>query len=202
MKRKDIKAGVVYTEVRAYGIPSPLVFLEDGAATVWLEPYNNLRRGDPYIACRPAEKPHRERGRSGRSQGYATVWGSAEALEGLDCAAELEAFKAGGQPTREGLRFVLLFSLARISGPYAEAVAAHEAAIAADRAARDHAAAEAEAREDRAASIVAALAEAGVKAHAHDGRIWLSLDQAGRVVDLLRDRNQDAATAASGEDAR
>lgn len=67
MKRKDIRAGVVYAEVPAYGSPSPVVFLEDGAATVWLEPFS--RHGnEPYISRSPAEKPHREKDAAGAAR--------------------------------------------------------------------------------------------------------------------------------------
>jgi hypothetical protein len=201
MNRKDVRAGVVYAEVSAYGRPSPVVFLEDGAATVWIEPFNNIRRGGPYIACRPSEKPHREKGWSGRSQGYATVQGPAETLEGLECAAELEAFKAGGRPSREGLRFALIFSLAKISGPYTEAAAAYEANLAAERATRERKDAEDEAYHARLQKAVAGLAAFGVKARpagAYRERdvIGMDIEDAERLIALLREKT---ATAAGGE---
>ena len=197
MKRKDIKAGVVYAEVSRFGPPSPVVFLEDGAATVWLEPHSLARRNtDPYIACGPAEKPNRG-GWAGRSAGYAAVLGDAETLlEGLDATVELEAFKTRRPPSREGLRFALVFSLAKIAGPYAEAVAAYEqeqareAEAFRERARRTY---EAEKRSDEA---IAALRNLGFSAQSAGlDLVSITIEDAERLIAVLR----EAAATAAGE---
>jgi hypothetical protein len=194
MLRKDIKAGTVYAEVSKYGRPSPVVFLEDGAATVWVQPYS-MSSDSSYHACGAAEKPKRERGWSGRSQGYAAARGDAEALEGLDTAAELEAFKMRRAPSREGLRFELVYSLGQVSGPYAQAVTEYEARAAAEEAAREQARAEERDHDARLHAVSAGLSEFGIRSRAATSilgadLLGLDVENAERLLALLREKRE------------
>lgn len=190
MKRKDIKAGVVYAETRSYGPPDAVVFLEDGAATVWRDSADYRKTG-PYIACDPQDKAKRGTGWSGRSQGYAAVRGTPELLEGLDVAAELEAFKARREPSRDGLWFTLVFSLGKVSGPYAEAVAAYEEEQSREREASRRRAAENDAAIRRLTAAQRAFAEFGIKASSGGTNlVSIHLDDAERLIALLREKGE------------
>jgi hypothetical protein len=191
VKRKDIKAGVVYAEPRSYGPPTAVVFLEDGAATVWqrVERYSGP---DEVRALAADAKPQKGSGWRGRSQGYATVRGDAELLAGLDVAAELERFKADSQPSRDGLWFTLAFQLGKVAGPYADEVAAYKAREDAKRKADDDAKNRRLAARKRVDDVREALGEeAGIASqYVQDSYgkhgIWVSVEDAERLLTLLR----------------
>lgn len=62
MKRSSIKAGVVYAVKSSYGPPSPIVFLEDGAAGLYTRgAYGRCRTMDPEHNV--MSHPHDQRAR-------------------------------------------------------------------------------------------------------------------------------------------
>jgi hypothetical protein len=190
VKRKDIKAGVVYAIKASYGPPSPVVFLEDQGATLF--EHRNGRAG-----CHPAPegaKAGRGDGYPFASYGYAAITGQsaydggaraerAAEMEGIDLAAELAAFRAGERPDGEelGQYFTLLTSLSRVC-PWDAAVAAYEAERAADQKRMDAA----DAMTRRRSEVIAAFAATGITVMSSGpGMVTLSLDEAGKLLRLV-----------------
>jgi hypothetical protein len=203
MKRSDIKAGVVYAVKSAYGPPGPIVFLEDGAA--------GLYQRDHYSSKvkQLAESKFSKAGRGGAfesGRGYAAVVRDyaapgpgvkadpLPAMRALDCAAELERFRAGERPSAAGLRFEIVTSLNQVAGLYDEELAAYEARREAERAANRRKQAENKAARDRADAILDRLNALGVDGEAvSKGRepwshICISVADAEKFLALLRDR--------------
>jgi hypothetical protein len=193
MIRKNIKAGVVYARESQYGRPTPIVFLEDGAATLFqLAPYG---RGEYRVYADQSARARHGRGWSDPSLGYAAMTGSdsigktaAGLLAEIDPAGELERFKAKAS-TPAGLSFTLVTSLNDISRTYAEAIAAYEAKQEADRADREREQAEDAALETRSDAVLAVLASAGIRARfdSRTGSIQMGLDEAEKLAALLTD---------------
>jgi hypothetical protein len=188
MLRKDIKAGVVYAIDTKWAAPVPIVFLEDGAATL----FESDRYGRGRIAgCNDqSQRPKRGSGWGESTRGYAAlvktglVNDETAAMAGIIPAAELERLKAG-ERAPGGLEWRLVTSLADITRTYPEAVAAHQAQREADRAARERHKAERAALSARSASIVAALAALGIDAGTDSTGITLSLDDAEALLTLI-----------------
>lgn len=183
MKRTNIRAGVVYAIKSSYGPPVPVVFLEDGAATVYDKPIG----ATGYRAHPEGTKARAGRGWSESSLGYATVgkyWDVrlSDALPDLHLktASELKSFRDGGKPASSRLEFRLLTSLSRVV-PWDEAVAEYEARTAHDRQ-RMKAADQMQIRRNTA---IAALAGLGITAAPGDpGTVMLTLDEAEKVLRL------------------
>jgi hypothetical protein len=195
VKRTDIRAGVVYAVKASYGPPSPIVFLEDGAAGLYRRP-SRSERGFVQVAEDKYTKAKRGTGWSGVTCGYAAViqsWtgrnagndeGSLAALCEIDAAAELERFRAGEGPASDLLQFDLITSLARIV-PWGEAVAEHEAQRSAERKRR----AEQDARSSRQRAVLEGLRRVGFAASAREqGAVGLSLEDAERLLATLAGR--------------
>lgn len=199
MKRNDIRAGVVYAIKSSYGPPSPIVFLEDGAAGLYSR--GNYGRG-PY---RKLEENSHTKARVGKgfseaSRGYAVMERSAvDDLSHADAAGQMRAanpeselarFLADENPTADGLRFTIVTSLNQISGLYDEELAAYEAQREAERAADRRKRNEATARSERITAAVEALSAHGIRAKgAWEGRqLELSVDEAEKLIALLRNR--------------
>ena len=190
MKRKDIKAGVVYAIKASYGPPSPVVFLEDQGATLF--EHRNGRAGNPRAP--EGAKAGRGDGYSAASYGYAAITGKsaydggaraerAAEMEGIDLAAELAAFRAGERPEGEelGQYFTLLTSLNQVC-PWDAAVAAYEAKRAADQKRMDAA----DALTQRRTEVIEAFAAIGIKAMSSGpGMLTLTLDEAGKLLRLV-----------------
>jgi hypothetical protein len=188
MKRADIKAGVVYAIKASYGPPSPVVFLEDGAATLY-----EHRDAGGYEALPATYKASAGRGWSQPSRGYAVVQAPGSrphiagqrtealaALAGVDTAAELAAFRTGRR-AESGLSSSLLTSLNQVV-PWDDAIAEYDAKQAAD-AKRVF---EADALTQRRAEVIAAFAAIGIKAMTSGpGVVLLSLDEAGKLLRLV-----------------
>jgi len=188
VKRSDIRAGTVYAVV-SYGRPNPLVFLEDKAERVWTEPWNLVRNG-PYTAS-PNTKPHRDA--HGRDSGYAAVSGDSGQLRDLDCKAELARFAGGQEPSREGLKFTLVFSLANIPGTYDEALAAWRKSLADSKTAREKQQAEAREHDRRLKAVTAGLAELDIRASSTvaaygPNLVGLDIDSAEKLLAMLQAR--------------
>ena len=193
MKRTDIKAGVVYAIRNSYGPPGIVVFLEDGAAGL----YSRERHGN-RIRQETENKYTKAKRGSGwgeTTRGYAAVTARRDAkreavslLSTIDPARELERFRAGEHPSVEGLEFDIRYTLADVSGLYAEEQAAYDAKEAAERAARLR-----KQEADRAASarrrgIVEALNAYGIGARDNAaGKVEFSLDEADKLLALLRE---------------
>lgn len=189
MKRTDIKAGVVYAVNSAYGSPTPIVFLQDGASGLF-----QRERGGGYRES-GATKASTRYGYSGRGTGYAAIRPSrsgsfvelpfqarVEALYQLDAAAELERFRAGLEPLTAGAQFEVVTSLNKVRGEYKETKAAYEKAendAQAARAARDMAL---QKSRDRTRSAAKALTEAaGLWAsEGHEGLARMSIQPGQR----------------------
>ena len=190
MKRTSIKAGIVYASKSDHGSPSPVMFLEDGAAGI----YSRQRGGSIRQQTETSyTKAHRGRGWSDESIGYAAVvqdWitpGTKPALLpwALDPAAELERFRAGGKPSVPGLKFDIITSLGKI-GPWGAAVAEHEARLAAKREAEQ----KAEAGRVRAKAAHDGLRALGISARLSFSthRIELDIWEAEKLLDMLREQ--------------
>lgn len=192
MKRASIKAGVVCAIKPGsdYGTPSPVMFLEDGAAGI----YSRQRGGGFRPEVESAHvKAHKGSGWSDDSIGYAVIeqdWSSpgtdpAPLPWSLDVAAELERFRAGDRPSIAGLKFDIQTSLAKVA-LYDDTVAeqeARQAARAADRARSD----EHRARVDAAREGLRAL---GIDAGHTFGtaKIELPVWEVEKLLAMLRDR--------------
>ena len=193
MKRTDIKAGVIYASKSSYGPPGIVVFLEDGAAGL----YERQRHGPGVreVEENKYTKAKRGSGWSETTKGYAAIatrWdakGDALALLGaIDPARELERFKAGEHPSVEGLEFDIRYTLTDISGLYAEEKAAYDAKEAAEQAARRRKAEADRAASARRRSITEALSAYGITAKDNAaGKIELSLDEAEKLLDKVRE---------------
>ena len=196
MKRTDIRAGVVYAVKSSYGPPSPIMFLEDGAAGIYSR--GNFGRGAPRKL--PADyKAKAGRGLSDSGRGYAAIRRNSvgdlttdeavERLGAIDPAAELARFLADESPAVDGLRFEIVTSLGQITGLYAEAVTQYEAERKAERERRDQREAALATAWQRAASIRDGLAELGIRSTVvsadYGGSISLSLDEAEKLFALL-----------------
>ena len=194
MKRTDIRAGVVYAVKSGYGPPSPIVFLEDGAAGLY-------SRGD-YGRGAPAErdpriwKAQRGSGYGTSDCGYAAMIRSgasglmyedaAAAMAAADPGAELARFLADERPSGEGLMFSIVTSLGQISGLYDEELAAYNAAKEAERARERRLSEERAAESARRLGLVEALSAYGIRARDNSaGKIELSPDEADKLIALL-----------------
>lgn len=206
MKRKDIKAGVIYAVKNSYGPPSPIVFLEDGAATL----FESQRHVSGLYRALPASDYYKAgSGNWARSsRGYAAVTGNGlctatevlAAMREIDPAAELARFqgpKDECRPASKALSFHLVTTLSRIGGPYDEELAAYETAEQAkrERDEKDRAARRAVRR--RADDVRERLGErAGIRsdyvqnAYGKPG-VWISLEDAGRLLSLLDEKTGD-----------
>jgi hypothetical protein len=201
MKRTDIKAGVVYATKSSYGAPAPIVFLEDGAAGLYVR--GNYGRG-PYRKL-AEDKNTKAKGASGYSdsgRGYAAIKISAggdlnyaeaaERMSTIDPVVELARFLASERPSAEGLGFDIVTSLSQIGGLYAEEKAAYDSMKAAEQEAGQR-----RREADRAASvrrwnIVDALNALGIGARGNSaGKIELSLDEAEKLLTLLAAKTED-----------
>jgi hypothetical protein len=188
MKRKDIKAGVVYA-LKAHGSPKPVVFLEDGAATLW----EKMRHGGGYRELSESlYKPRVGHGWDGTDRGFAIISGDAEALAGIDAAAEFARFRAGERPTDTELRFSLVTVLGQVIGPYGEAVAAYEQEQAQQREEMRRRHREIDAALLRLRAITEAFGEFGIRAGSGGSdRVSISIEDAERVIALLRAKTED-----------
>jgi hypothetical protein len=200
VKRTDIRAGVIYAVKSSYGAPSPIVFLEDGAAGLWTRERYHAEH------IRPATYPG-AKARAPKSFdppiGYAAViksWGDAtpadvlEALSTLDPATELERFRTGARPHSEALGFTILTTLGQIAGPYDEALAEYEAARKSQREREEEATALQQARRKRVKDARATLAAAtGISSgyvqdsYGHDG-IFITIEDTERLLALLAEK--------------
>ena len=199
MKRTSIKAGVVYAIKTRYGSPSPIVFLEDGAAGLYGR--GNYGR-DPYrkLDENSYTKAKRGTGFSESSRGYAAIkvsWSgdlkdadAAEQMRAIDPEAELARFLADESPSVSGLAFELVTGLSQIDGLYDEELAAYNARMEAERAADRRKRNESAARTNRITAVIEALSAYGIRAKgAWEGKqVELSVDEAEKLLDLLRDR--------------
>ena len=198
MKRNDIKAGVVYAIKGSYGPPSPIVFLEDGAAGLYGR--RDYGRGPiRQLTENSYTKAKRGSGFSDSARGYAAMQvnggsrikdaDAAEAMRAADPAAELVRFLADERPSADGLRFAIITSLNQIGGLYDEELAAYrEAKRAADRRASGERAA-IDARAARVTAAVEALSAYCIRAGGDTGgQVKLSVDEAEKLLDMLRDR--------------
>jgi hypothetical protein len=190
VKRTDIKAGVVYAIKAAYGPPSPVVFLEDGAATLF--EHVDVRAG--YQVAPGGATAGRGRGYPARTYGYAAITGQqayddgararrAAEMRGIGTSAELAAFRTGGRPDGEelGQYFTLLTSLNQVC-PWDDAVAAYEAKRASDQQRMDAA----DAMTQRRNEIITGLACLGITAACgRPGMVTLDLDEAEKVIRLI-----------------
>lgn len=198
MKRTDIRAGVVYAVKSSYGPPIPIVFLEDGAAGLYGR--GNYGRGAPRkLEESKTMKAKRGRGFSDSTRGYAAIARNggagasnaeaAAAMKALDPAAELARFIADEQPSSEILHFRIEPSLNQITGLYDEELAAYEAQREAGRAADRRRQQEKAALAERAGGLQESLSAYGIRVRrATDGTFELSLDEAGKILALLRNR--------------
>lgn len=146
MKRKEIRAGVVYAEHSTYGSPSPIVFLQDEAASLFRQD-----RGHGLVEL-SSDRYKPSRGWSGttgylamRPDRFVTDHGlpyaeRVEALYHLDTAAEMQRFKDHQEPLAKGAEFVLITSLAKFHGEYRAELEAYTRAQEAKEQARDAAA--------------------------------------------------------------
>jgi len=119
MRRSAIKAGVVYGMIpRHQRRPVPVVFLQDGGdADLYTWQAAGLAKAPDQ--GRPAASA------DGRSRGLTSP--RPDDLAGLDCTAELARAAAGAAaPSREPLEWMLVTSLARVTAPWPDAVAAYE----------------------------------------------------------------------------
>lgn len=193
MQRKSIKAGVIYAITSPYAQPSPIVFLEDGAAGL----YTRDRYGS---RIRPVPESSTTKARAGRgfdpSIGYAAVvtgslvYGTEkeaaiEAMRTIDPAAELDRFKASARPAAEMLQFKIIASLGKIT-EWDQATAAYEAGREADRR-RDAERAE---RNRRTQAAVAALKGHGfltARRTVESGSegVAILIDDAERLLEML-----------------
>jgi hypothetical protein len=190
VKRTDIRAGVVYAIKASYGPPSPVVFLEDGAATLF--EYVNGRAG--YQVAPESARAGRGDGYPAETYGYAAITGQsaydageraqrAAEMEDIDTADELAAFRGGERPDGEelGQYFTLLTSLNQVC-PWDDAVAAYEAKRASDQRRMDAA----DAMTQRRNEIITGLARFGVTAACgNPGMVTLDLDEAEKVIGLI-----------------
>lgn len=193
MKRKNIKAGVIYAVKSSYGgSPSPVVFLEDGAAGLYRRGHDGTRfvqaAEDKYT------KAKKGTGWTETTYGYAAVvrdgtatlpGGALGALAAIDASAELERFRTIGRPASGLLRFALITSLARIAS-WDDAVAEYKAARAADRKRWD----ETNARTQRQTAVLAGLQDLGLSVSAREqGAVGMSLEAAERLLAMLSEKN-------------
>ena len=129
------------------------------------------------------------------TKGYAAIAGHWDAkgevlglLSAIDPARELERFLAGEHPSVEGLEFDIRYTLTDISGLYAEEKAAYDAKEAAEQAARRRKAEADRAASARRRSITEALSAYGITAKDNAaGKIELSLDEAEKLLDKVRE---------------
>ena len=200
MKRTDIKAGVVYAIKSSYGPPSPIVFLEDGAAGLYGR--SNYGQG-PIRKLEENKHTKAKAGRAGRgfsdsARGYAAIntsWSSKVSLADMigqirsaSPDAELARFLAGKQPSVEGAGFEIVTSLGQIDGLYAEELAAYNARIEAEHAASRRKADEQTALAERIGTAVEGLSAYGIRAKGawKSEQVELSADEAEKLVALLR----------------
>lgn len=193
MKRTDIKAGVVYAIKSSYGAPSPIVFLEDGAASLYQrDPYG--KQGIRKLTEDKHTKAKRGSGWSETTRGYAAItarWDpkrdALSLLAAIDPASELARFVASESPSVEGLEFSIHYTLSDITGLYADEKAAYDARQEAERAARSRKDEAERAASARRRDITEALSAYGIEARGNErGRIELSPDEADKLVALLR----------------
>lgn len=193
MKRTDIKAGVVYAVRSSYGPPTAIVFLEDGAAGLYQrEPYG--KSGIRKLTEDKFNKAKRGSGWSDTTKGYAAItarWDGKRDTLGLlaaiDPANELARFVASESPSVEGLEFSIHYTLSDISGLYADERAAYDARQEAERDARSRKDEAERAASARRRDTSESLSAYGIEARGNDkGRIELSLDEADKLVTLLR----------------
>ena len=197
MKRSSIKAGVVYAIKSSYGPPSPIVFLEDGAAGLYgRSNYGRgpIRKFDENKHTK-AKKGH---GLSDSDRGYVAMkvsWalgisnaGAAERMRAIDPEAGLARFLAGESSSIDGVGFDIVTSLGQIDGLYAEELAAYSARLDAERSAGQRKADEQAARAARIAAVIEALSAYGIRAKgAWKGeQVELSVDEAEKLAALLR----------------
>lgn len=198
MKRTDIRAGVVYAIKSSYGPPSPIIFLEDGAAGLYAR--GSYGRSEVRkLEETKTTKAKRGSGFSDATRGYAAVAANGgagapaaelvAAMKALDPTAELARFVADERPSSEILRFVIEPSLNQIAGLYAEELAAYEAQREAELAADRRKRAEQDAKTSRASDLIEGFSAYGIRARgAFEGKVELSLDEADKLLALLRDR--------------
>lgn len=188
MKRKDIRAGVAYA-LKSHSTPKPAVFLEDGAATLW----EKLRNSGGYRELsEPLYKPRVGHGWDGTNRGFAIIAGDAEALAGIDAAAELARFRAGQQPSNAELHFSLVTVLGQVIGPYGEAVAAYERERARQREETSRRHRDIDAALHRQLAITEAFGEFGIRAGSGGSdRVSISIEDAERLIALLREKTEN-----------
>lgn len=210
MKRTDIKAGVVYAkQASAYGRPDPIVFLEDGAVTV----YRANEYGDMAYTALENAKPRRDAVYG--PAGYAVVvpnWKASTgdtltAMRAIDPAAELPHFQSqkraeSGQyvPGNGDLRFGVLVNLGKVTGEYDAMVAAYEAQVTAERQRRVQADAVAKRARERATALRAAFDSLGFRAGcgaSHGEGVSFSLDVAERLLAALRPATGEPSSASA-----
>lgn len=190
MKRTDIRAGVVYAIKSSYGPPGAVVFLEDGAAGLYeRQPHG---AGVRKLEENRYTKAKRGSGWSETTKGYAAIVAPVAALDvlaAINPARELERFLANERPSSDDLEFSIRYTLTDVSGLYAEEKAAYDAKEAADREARRRKDEAARAASARRRSILEALDAYGIGARDNAaGKIELSLDEADKLIAMLRDR--------------
>ena len=199
MKRTSIKAGVVYAVKSTCGSPTPIVFLEDGAAGLYGR--GNYGR-DPYRKFTEDEytKAKRGSGFSESSLGYAAIktgWNrnasmpdAAEQMRGIDPATELARFLADEKPSTDGLEFEIVTGLGQIDGLYDEELAAYNARMEAERAAERRKSDERSAISARVGAVVEALSAYGIRAGGawKGAQVELPVNEAEKLLAILRDR--------------
>lgn len=198
MKRTDIRAGVVYAVKSSYGPPSPIVFLEDGAAGLYGR--GGYGRGEiRKLEENSYTKAKRGSGFSDSARGYAALKASwqrefsnadaAQQMSAADPAAELARFLADEKPSAPALEFEIVTSLSQINGLYNEELAAYEAQQQGEREARRRHAEQKAAAAERAVSLKESLSAYGIRVTmATDEGFFLKLDEADKLLALLRDR--------------
>ena len=158
MRRSAIKAGVVYGMTpRHRRQPVPVVFLQDGS-TADLYTWRAAGLSKAAAQGRPFASA------DGRSRGLVAVTSSRpEDLEGLDCPAELARAAAGAAaPSREALEWTLVTSLARVTAPWPDAIAAYEQREASNREEGDRFRAQMAAVDRQLEAAASALAVLGI----------------------------------------
>lgn len=194
MQRKNIKAGVIYAVKSSCDSPSPVVFLEDGAAGLYTPA---LRGGTRFVQAAESKyaKAKRGTGWNGTTYGYAAlvparipdaVGEALGALREIDASAELERFRTIGRQESGLLRFDLITSLTRIV-PWDDAVAEYEATRAADQKRWD----EVNARTGRQTAVLAGLRNLGLSVSAREqGAVGMSLEAAERLLAMLNEKTE------------
>ena len=185
MQRKAIKAGVIYAIKSDYGSPKPIVFLEDGAAGLYVR--DRISRKVRKVTETGHTRARKGIGYLSPDYGYAAIRTRLDAADAISLigsigpAAMLSRFLADETPGVEGLEFEIVCSLGQII-PWAEAVAEFEGRRDADR----KRTAETQARAERQRGIISAFAAFGVRVSASGSEyVGLRLDEAERLLALL-----------------